>query len=159
MSTTYKLPLLPLRDVVIFPHMVAPLFVGREKSIRALEEAMKTDKKILLCSQKDAKTNDPGPADIYDVGTIGTIVQMLRLPDGTVKILVEGTVENEDNEEIERDAEVRFVGVKNYFIDGVNSGSIIKNNKGKVIAEIIRIDKSAGYKEFIYNNSLIKILC
>ena len=91
MSTTYKLPLLPLRDVVIFPHMVAPLFVGREKSIRALEEAMKTDKKILLCSQKDAKTNDPGPADIYDVGTIGTIVQMLRLPDGTVKILVEGT--------------------------------------------------------------------
>ncbi|MBT3850559.1 endopeptidase La [bacterium] len=91
MSTTYKLPLLPLRDVVIFPHMVAPLFVGREKSIRALEEAMKTDKKILLCSQKDAKTNDPGPADIYDVGTIGTIVQMLRLPDGTVKILIEGT--------------------------------------------------------------------
>ncbi|MBT4652547.1 MAG: hypothetical protein HN981_02975 [Candidatus Pacebacteria bacterium] len=76
----------------------------------------------------------------------------------TQKILVEGTLENEDNEEIERDAEVRFVGVKNYFIDGVNSGSIIKNNKGKVIAEIIRIDKSAGYKEFIYNNSLIKII-
>ena len=90
MSTTYKLPLLPLRDVVIFPHMVAPLFVGREKSIRALEEAMKTDKKILLSAQIDAKTNDPGPEDIYKVGTIGTIVQMLRLPDGTVKILVEG---------------------------------------------------------------------
>ncbi len=90
MSTSYKLPLLPLRDVVIFPHMVAPLFVGREKSIRALEEAMKTDKKILLSAQIDAKTNDPGPDDIYKVGTIGTIVQMLRLPDGTVKILVEG---------------------------------------------------------------------
>ena len=90
MSTSYKLPLLPLRDVVIFPHMVAPLFVGREKSIRALEEAMKTDKKILLSAQIDAKTNDPGPEDIYKVGTIGTIVQMLRLPDGTVKILVEG---------------------------------------------------------------------
>ena len=90
MSTKYKLPLLPLRDVVIFPHMVAPLFVGREKSIRALEEAMKTDKKILLSAQIDAKTNDPGPKDIYNIGTVGTIVQMLRLPDGTVKILVEG---------------------------------------------------------------------
>ena len=90
MSINYKLPLLPLRDVVIFPHMVAPLFVGREKSIRALEEAMKTDKKILLSAQIDAKTNDPGPKDIYNIGTVGTIVQMLRLPDGTVKILVEG---------------------------------------------------------------------
>lgn len=84
------IPLLPLRDVVIFPHMVAPLFVGREKSIRALEEAMKKDKEILLAAQKDAKTNDPGEEDIYRIGTIGTIVQMLRLPDGTVKVLVEG---------------------------------------------------------------------
>jgi len=84
------IPLLPLRDVVIFPHMVAPLFVGREKSIRALEEAMKKDKEILLSAQKDAKTNDPNEEDIYKVGTIGTIVQMLRLPDGTVKVLVEG---------------------------------------------------------------------
>ncbi len=91
MSTpSYTIPLLPLRDVVIFPHMVAPLFVGREKSIRALEEAMKNDKKILLSAQKDAKTNDPGPEDIYSVGTVGSIVQMLRLPDGTVKVLVEG---------------------------------------------------------------------
>ena len=70
--------------------MVAPLFVGRERSIRALEEAMKNDKKILLCAQKDAKTNDPGPEDIYTIGTVGSIVQMLRLPDGTVKVLVEG---------------------------------------------------------------------
>jgi len=84
------LPLLPLRDVVIFPYMVAPLFVGREKSIRALEEAMKTNKEIFLVAQKDAKTNDPTEKDIYDIGTIGTIVQMLRLPDGTVKVLVEG---------------------------------------------------------------------
>ncbi|HSE83506.1 MAG TPA: endopeptidase La, partial [Thermodesulfobacteriota bacterium] len=84
------IPLLPLRDVVIFPHMVAPLFVGREKSIRALEEAMKKDKEILLAAQKDAKTNDPREEDIYRIGTIGTIVQMLRLPDGTVKVLVEG---------------------------------------------------------------------
>lgn len=84
------LPLLPLRDVVIFPYMVAPLFVGREKSIRALEEAMKNNKEIFLAAQKDAKTNDPTEKDIYDIGTIGTIVQMLRLPDGTVKVLVEG---------------------------------------------------------------------
>src|SRR6056300_77359 len=91
MSTpSYTIPLLPLRDVVIFPHMVAPLFVGREKSIRALEEAMKNDKKILLSAQIDAKTNDPGPEDIYSIGTVGSIVQMLRLPDGTVKVLVEG---------------------------------------------------------------------
>jgi len=84
------IPLLPLRDVAIFPYMVAPLFVGREKSIRALEEAMKKDKEILLASQKDANTNDPKEEDIYRIGTIGTIVQMLRLPDGTVKVLVEG---------------------------------------------------------------------
>ncbi|MCH8013701.1 MAG: endopeptidase La, partial [Candidatus Dadabacteria bacterium] len=84
------LPLLPLRDVVIFPYMVAPLFVGREKSIRALEEAMKKKKEIFLVAQKDAKTNDPTEKDIHDIGTIGTIVQMLRLPDGTVKVLVEG---------------------------------------------------------------------
>ena len=84
------LPLLPLRDVVIFPYMVAPLFVGREKSIRALEEAMKKKKEIFLVAQKDAKMNDPTEKDIHDIGTIGTIVQMLRLPDGTVKVLVEG---------------------------------------------------------------------
>ncbi|MBF8303527.1 MAG: ATP-dependent protease La, partial [Candidatus Dadabacteria bacterium] len=81
------IPLLPLRDVVIFPHMVAPLFVGREKSIRALEEAMRKDKEILLAAQRDAKTNDPNEEDIYKIGTIGTIIQMLRLPDGTVKVL------------------------------------------------------------------------
>lgn len=84
------IPLLPLRDVVIFPYMVAPLFVGREKSIRALEEAMKKTKEIFLVAQRDAKTNDPQETDIYDIGTIGTIVQMLRLPDGTVKVLIEG---------------------------------------------------------------------
>ena len=85
-----KITLLPLRDVVIFPYMVAPLFVGREKSIRALEEAMKKDKEILLAAQKDANTNDPKEEDIHRIGTVGTIVQMLRLPDGTVKVLIEG---------------------------------------------------------------------
>jgi ATP-dependent Lon protease len=84
------IPLLPLRDIIVFPHMVVPLFVGREKSIRALEEAMQGDKEILLAAQKKAKTNDPLPEDIYAVGTLGVIIQLLRLPDGTVKVLVEG---------------------------------------------------------------------
>ena len=83
-------PLLPLRDIIVFPHMVVPLFVGREKSIAALEEAMSHDKDILLAAQKKAKTNEPAPDDIFDTGTLGTILQLLRLPDGTVKVLVEG---------------------------------------------------------------------
>jgi ATP-dependent Lon protease len=83
-------PLLPLRDIIVFPHMVVNLFVGREKSIRALEEAMAGDKELLLAAQKKAKTNDPLPEDIYTTGTIGVIIQLLRLPDGTVKVLVEG---------------------------------------------------------------------
>jgi len=85
-----RVPLLPLRDIIVFPHMVVPLFVGRQKSIRALEEAMNKQKFILLAAQKDAKTNEPAEADIYNVGTLGTVVQLLRLPDGTVKVLVEG---------------------------------------------------------------------
>jgi ATP-dependent Lon protease len=85
-----SLPLLPLRDIIVFPHMVVPLFVGRQKSIAALEEAMAHDKAILLCAQKKAKTNEPAPEDIFPVGTIGQILQLLRLPDGTVKVLVEG---------------------------------------------------------------------
>ncbi|MFN8602146.1 MAG: endopeptidase La [Candidatus Binatia bacterium] len=85
-----RVPLLPLRDIIVFPHMVVPLFVGRQKSIRALEEAMNKQKFILLAAQKDAKTNEPSEGDIYNVGTLGTVVQLLRLPDGTVKVLVEG---------------------------------------------------------------------
>ncbi len=85
-----RVPLLPLRDIIVFPHMVVPLFVGRQKSIKALEEAMNKQKYILLAAQREAKTNDPSEADIYRVGTLGTVVQLLRLPDGTVKVLVEG---------------------------------------------------------------------
>jgi ATP-dependent Lon protease len=83
-------PLIPLRDIIIFPYMVVPLFVGREKSIKALEHAMANDKSILLSAQKKAKTEEPSKDDIYEVGTLGTILQLLRLPDGTVKVLVEG---------------------------------------------------------------------
>jgi len=83
-------PLLPLRDIVVFPHMVAPLFIGREKSIAALEYAMGQEKYVLLCTQKDARRDDPKEAEIYRIGTLGAILQMLRLPDGTVKALIEG---------------------------------------------------------------------
>ena len=84
------LPVLPLRDIVVFPHMVVPLFVGREKSVRALEEVMKTDKQVLLVTQKDRDQDDPTPADIFEVGVLASVLQLLKLPDGTVKVLVEG---------------------------------------------------------------------
>ena len=83
-------PVLPLRDIVVFPHMIVPLFVGREKSVHALESVMKEDKQILLVAQKDAGMDDPKPDDIHAVGTVGTILQLLKLPDGTVKVLMEG---------------------------------------------------------------------
>ncbi len=81
---------LPLRDIVVFPHMIVPLFVGREKSVRALEAVMKEDKQILLVAQKNASQDDPSVEDIFRVGTVSTILQLLKLPDGTVKVLVEG---------------------------------------------------------------------
>jgi len=84
------LPVLPLRNIVVFPGMIVPLFVGREKSIRALEDVMADDKEMLLVSQKDGDQDDPKPEDMHDIGTIGTVLQMLKLPDGTVKVLVEG---------------------------------------------------------------------
>ncbi len=89
-GSIHKVPLLPLRDIIVFPHMVVPLYVGRQKSVNALEHSMATDKDILLCAQKRAKVNEPESEDIYEVGTLGTIIQLLRLPDSTVKLLVEG---------------------------------------------------------------------
>ena len=84
------LPVLPLRDIVVFPHMIVPLFVGRDKSVKALEEVMSKDKQILLVAQKDANEDDPSPSDVFDVGTVASVLQLLKLPDGTVKVLVEG---------------------------------------------------------------------
>ncbi|MBC8340023.1 MAG: endopeptidase La [Alphaproteobacteria bacterium] len=97
-------PVLPLRDIVVFPHMIVPLFVGRDKSVRALEDVMKDDKQILLVAQKNAAQDDPTAEDIYDVGTVSTVLQLLKLPDGTVKVLVEGQrrariTRHEDNED------------------------------------------------------------
>ncbi|MDQ2925041.1 MAG: LON peptidase substrate-binding domain-containing protein, partial [Acidobacteriota bacterium] len=85
-----EMPVLPLRDVVVYPHMVIPLFVGREKSMKALEAAMAGNRQILLIAQKAPETDDPQPADLHTVGTIGSVLQLVKLPDGTVKVLVEG---------------------------------------------------------------------
>src|SRR5678810_405939 len=87
---TKKLPMLPIRDVVIFPHMMTPFVVGRESSVRALEEALAADKKIFLATQHDASIDEPKASEIYQVGTIVNIVQSLKLPDGNIKVLVEG---------------------------------------------------------------------
>ncbi|KAF1721367.1 endopeptidase La [Pseudoxanthomonas wuyuanensis] len=102
-SETLELPVLPLRDVVVFPHMVIPLFVGRDKSMRALEQAMEADKRILLLAQKSAETDDPGAADLYSIGTLAQVLQLLKLPDGTIKVLVEGTARVEVSDIGERD--------------------------------------------------------
>ncbi len=83
-------PVLPLRDIVAFPGMIVPLFVGREKSVKALEEVMRDDKNILVVTQKSAQEDDPSPEDVFDVGTIASVLQLLKLPDGTVKVLIEG---------------------------------------------------------------------
>src|SRR3984885_557863 len=83
-------PVLPLRDIVVFPHMIVPLFVGRERSIKALEEVMRSDTFILLATQKNASDDDPATDAIYSVGTLASVLQLLKLPDGTVKVLVEG---------------------------------------------------------------------
>ncbi len=107
MKTTIELPLLPLRDVVVYPHMVIPLFVGREKSIEALEAAMTGEKQILLLAQKNPADDDPDEAGLYRVGTVATVLQLLKLPDGTVKVLVEGEQRGEIERFIEADGHCR----------------------------------------------------
>jgi ATP-dependent Lon protease len=131
MSTT-QLPLLPLRDLIIFPHMMMPLFVGREKSINALEEAMSKQTDIVLAAQRDAKTNNPEPKDVYDVGTVGTIIQLLRLPDGTVKVLVEG----------KRRVRIKeFTQTENFFVVSVEDIPETVNNETEARA-LVRSVKS-----------------
>ncbi len=106
MSEVRTLPVLPLRDIVVFPHMVVPLFVGRDKSVRALEAVMTGDKQILLATQKNSADDEPQPGAIYDVGVVATVLQLLKLPDGTVKVLVEGK---------SRAAVLRFTSQADYF--------------------------------------------
>ena len=104
MNKSEFLPLLPLRDIVVFPSMVAPLFVGRDKSIKALNEVMNTNKKIVLVTQKNSEIDDPSKDDIFEYGCEGKILQLLKLPDGTVKVLIEGVdrikiIEFKDNKD------------------------------------------------------------
>ena len=122
-SGVTEIPVLALRDVVVYPQMVIPLFVGREKSIRCLDIAMEHDKQIFLVAQKDAAIDDPTSEDVYEIGTVATILQMLKLPDGTVKVLVEGVqrakiehfVETEDH----FTANIDFLAVKGGDIDNI----------------------------------------
>ena len=107
----HVLPILPLRDVVVFPHMVIPLFVGRDKSIRALDIAMEGDKRILLVAQKSAETDDPGAADLHPIGTLAQVLQLLKLPDGTIKVLVEGLARAHVDEVSEADGSLSGAGV------------------------------------------------
>src|ERR671937_794177 len=103
---TRAYPVLPLRDIVVFPHMIVPLFVGREKSIRALEEVMRSDTFVLLVTQKNASDDDPATDSIYEVGTLASVLQLLKLPDGTVKVLVEG---------VERARILKYTGRADYY--------------------------------------------
>jgi ATP-dependent Lon protease len=106
MSELRTVPVLPLRDIVVFPHLVVPLFVGRDKSVRALEEVMKGDKQILLATQRNSADDEPSPSAIYDVGVVANVLQLLKLPDGTVKVLVEGK---------SRAAIIKFTDQADYF--------------------------------------------
>ncbi len=115
-----RVPLLPLRDIIVFPHMVVPLFVGRQRSIKALEDATQKQSLIFLSSQKDAKTNDPTEEDIYKIGTLGSVVQMLKLPDGTVKVLIEGK---------KRARVAKFVSNADFFlVDVEDAPEVVERN-------------------------------
>ena len=115
-----QFPVLPLRDIVVFPHMIVPLFVGREKSIKALEAVMSEDKKVLLLAQKDGSVEDPKNEDLFNIGTIGNILQLLKLPDGTVKVLVEGET---------RAKVVKFYNNKNFLNASISE--VKEDSKGK----------------------------
>ncbi len=139
-----QVPLLPLRDIIIFPYMVVPLFVGREKSINALEEAMNAGKDILLVAQVNAKTNDPRPDDIFKVGTLGTIIQLLRLPDGTVKVLVEGK---------KRARVVRYLSFEHAFT--VEVEEIVEDRVVSIEVEALMRSLKATFETFIKLNKRI----
>ncbi|MEH6713533.1 MAG: endopeptidase La [Paraglaciecola polaris] len=132
-----EMPVLALRDVVVYPHMVIPLFVGREKSIRCLEAAMDKDKQIFLVAQKDASTDEPQPDDIFTVGTIATILQLLKLPDGTVKVLVEGNQRGHIEE---------FVSTEDFFIANIvaKDDLEVEDNEQEVIVRSA-ISQFEGY--------------
>ena len=139
-----RFPMLPLRDVVIFPHMVIPLFVGRKKSIQALEEAMDAGKNIFLAAQKDAADDDPGPDHIYETGTVANILQLLKLPDGTVKVLVEG---------IRRASIVRYVDIDECFV--VDTVPLKDQDVSEREAEVLQRTVLSEFEQYVKLNSKI----
>ncbi len=139
-----RFPMLPLRDVVIFPHMVIPLFVGRKKSIQALEEAMDAGKNIFLAAQKDASDDDPGPEQIYETGTVANILQLLKLPDGTVKVLVEG---------IRRASIVRYVDTDACFV--VDTVPLKDRDVSEREAEVLQRTVLSEFEQYVKLNSKI----
>ena len=168
-----ELPLLPLRDVVVYPHMVIPLFVGREKSISALESAMANDKQVMLVAQKNASKDDPDETDIHEIGTVSTILQLLKLPDGTVKVLVEGgyraniqefkdegeffkaSVEKVDIEELsEREAEVLVRTVLSQFDQYVQ---LSKKVPTEVLTSLSNIEEAGRLADTIAAHMSLKI--
>ena len=128
-NNNIELPLLPLRDIVVFPGMITPLFVGRSKSIQALEEVMSKDKTIFIATQKDAETDDPMPNEIYNVGCIGKVIQLLKLPDGTIKALIEA----QDKAKI-----IKYNKNKNYYLVNIEILSKPKLNKSKKNDALVR---------------------
>jgi|TARA_B110000879_G_scaffold77439_1_gene107911 ATP-dependent Lon protease len=130
-------PILPLRDIVVFPHMIVPLFVGREKSVKALEQVMNSEKKILLVAQKDASLDEPGAEDLYLMGTLANVLQLLKLPDGTVKVLVEGVQRIKINE---------FLATEEFFEAKTEEVSLVRED-GDELEALSRsvIDKFAQY--------------
>ena len=166
-------PVLPLRDIVVFPHMIVPLFVGREKSIRALEEVVKTDGLILLATQKNAGDDDPQPNEIYEIGTLARVLQLLKLPDSTVKVLVEGVgrakalsysasesfyeaeatgLAEEEGKKVEVEALARSVGSE--------FESYVKLNKkisGEIVAAVTQIDEPAKLADTVASHLAVKI--
>src|SRR5215831_7511157 len=138
-------PVLPLRDIVVFPHMIVPLFVGRDKSVRALEDVMKDDKQILLVTQKNAAQDDPTTSDIFMVGTVGTVLQLLKLPDGTVKVLVEGG---------QRARIQRFAENENFFqayAEGLGDGGGSQQQETEALARTV----VAQFEQYIKLNKKI----
>lgn len=173
MKTTLDLPLLPLRDVVVYPHMVIPLFVGREKSIEALEAAMTGEKQILLLAQKNPADDDPGEDALYRVGTVATVLQLLKLPDGTVKVLVEGeqrgTVERfsevdghvraevsliDETEAVERESEVFVRTLLSQFEQYVQLG---KKVPAEVMSSLNSIDEPGRLVDTMAAHMALKI--
>ncbi|MGC9023163.1 MAG: LON peptidase substrate-binding domain-containing protein, partial [Dissulfurimicrobium sp.] len=139
-----KAALIPLRDIVLFPHMVTPLFIGREKSVQAIEDAMASKQQIFLAAQKDAKIDDPKEHDIYKIGTLGTILQLLRLPDGTVKALIEG-----DQRAVIR----RFIPNASYFMVEVEPlhHSINKHTETEALTRLVL----SAFDEYVKLNKKI----